>query len=86
MDGIDIRTTPRKIQSALSFLGTYASDTAPYNDTLNYVTETIDGVIQSYGSHCYSSFTNLDTLVAGADRHITVGSNLSDYNVTTNPE
>lgn len=86
MDGIDIRTTPRKIQSAQSFLGTYASDTAPYNDTMNYVTETIDGVIQSYGSHCYSSFTNIDTLVAGADRHITVGSNLSDYNVTTNPE
>lgn len=42
MDGIDIRTTPRKIQADFAFLGTYAIDTAPYNDTLNYVTETLD--------------------------------------------
>lgn len=86
MDGIDIRTTPRKIQWALSFLWTYATQTAPYNDTLAYVTETIDWVVQSYGSHCYISATSIDSLVAGADRHITVGSNFSDYNVTTNPE
>ena len=86
MDGIDIRTTPRKIQADFAFLGTYAIDTAPYNDTLNYVTETLDWVVQSYGYHCYITTTNIDSLVAGADRHITVGSNFSDYNVTTNPE
>lgn len=86
MDWIDIRTTPRKIQSAPAFFGTYASETAPYNDTLAYVTETIDWVVQSYWSHCYISFTNIDTLVAGSDRHITVGSNTLDYNSTTNPE
>ena len=86
MDWIDIRTTPRKIQCAPAFFGTYASETAPYNDTLSYVTESIDWVLQSYWSHCYITTTNIDTLVAGADRHITVGSNLSDYNSTTNPE
>lgn len=86
MDWIDIRTTPRKIQWALSFLWTYASETAPYNDTLSYVTETIDWIVQSYWSHCYITTTNIDSLVAGADRHISVGSNLSDYNSSTNPE
>lgn len=86
MDGIDIRTTPRKIQALQSFLWTYASDTAPYNDTLAYVTESIDWVVQSYWSHCYITFTNIDALCAGSDRHLSVWSNISDYNATTNPE
>lgn len=86
MDGIDIRTTPRKISSDETFLWTYASISANYNDTLNYVTETANGIIQSYSAHCYINSTNIDALVAGADRHITVWSNNLDYNSTTNPE
>lgn len=86
MDGIDIRTTPRRITADYAFLWNYATETAPYNDTLNHVTETLDWVVQSYGSHCYINSSNIDSLVAGSDKHITVGSNLSDYNATTNPE
>jgi hypothetical protein len=57
-----------------------------YNDQLNHVTETIDGVVQSYFSHCAIGTTNIDPLVAGASKHITVGSNLNNYDVSTNPE
>lgn len=86
MDWIDIRTTPRKIQCSNAFLWPYATITAPYNDTLTYVTETIDWLVQSYGAHCYINSTNIDSLVAWSDRHITVWSNASDYNSSTNPE
>lgn len=86
MQDIDIRTTPRKISCDSAFFGSYATETAPYNDTLYYATETVDWLVQSYGSHCYINSTNIDALVAWADMHITVGSNVSDYNSTTNPE
>lgn len=86
MDGIDIRTTPRKIQSAIAFSGAYATSTYWSSETLNYVTESIDWTIQSYESHCMIDSGDITTLISGANRHITVGSNLLDYNATTNPE
>ena len=86
MDGIDIRTTPRRITADTTNLWTYSPQCMAYNDQLNHVTETIDGVVQSYFSHCAIGIANIDTLVAGASKHITVWSNILDYNVATNPE
>lgn len=86
MDWIDIRTTPRKISCDESFLWSYASSSLVSNDTLSYVTETSNGIVQSYWSNCYINSASINALVAGADRHITVGSNNLDYNLTTNPE
>ncbi len=86
MDWIDIRTTPRKIQCAKSFFGSYATNLFTGTDTSNYITETVDWIVQSYSSNCYIWSTTITSLVAGSDRHVTVGSNLSDYNITTNPE
>lgn len=85
MDWIDIRTTPRKISCAETTFWLYAVVTNDQNDTLNYVTETIDWVVQSYNSRCYIYSTNISS-IAWADRHITVWSNSQDYNATTNPE
>lgn len=86
MDWIDIRTTPRKISCDSAFFWWYATETAPYNDTLYYNSESMDWLVQSYWSHCYINSTNIDSLVAWADMHYTIGSNVSDYNSTTNPE
>lgn len=86
MENIEIRTTPRKISCSESFLGTYATETAPYNDILRYVTESSDWVVQSYNSYCFINSTDISALVAGADVHYTIGSNNLDYNATTNPE
>lgn len=86
MDGIDIRTTPRKIALDSAFLGTYWTSTQSWLwVTLNYVTDTIDWLIQSYSNSCFFDWGN-PWLVAWADMHITVGSNFSDYNASTNPE
>ena len=86
MDWIDIRTTPRKIQCAKSFFWIYATNLFTGTDTANYITETVDWIVQSYSSNCYIWSTSITSLVAGSDRHVTVGSNLSDYDATTNPE
>lgn len=87
MDGIDIRTTPRRITADQTSSGIYATNTlATAGETLNYVTETIDGIVQSYGTNCYINSTGINPLVAGATYHVTTGSNLSDYNISTNPE
>lgn len=86
MDSIDIRTTPRRITCDNAFLGTYGTSThSGLWVTLNYVTESIDWLVQSYSNACFFDSVN-PWLVAGADVHITVGSNFTDYNATTNPE
>lgn len=86
MENVDIRTTPRKISCDQSFLGTYATETSPYTDSLRYVSESIDWLVQSYDSHCFIDSWDISAIVAGADMHYTVGSNFQDYNITTNPE
>lgn len=86
MDGIDIRTTPRKISADTTSAWVYATNLFTSADTLNAITETIDGAVQSYISNCYINSTWINPLVAWADAHFTVWSNLNDYNATTNPE
>lgn len=86
MDGIDIRTTPRRIALDSAFLWPYWTSTQAWSGvTLNYATDTIDWLIQSYSNSCYFDAGD-PWLVAGADIHITVWANLSDYNSSTNPE
>ena len=87
MDWIDIITTPRKISGRQTFADrTYWTLVWTFSDTLNYVTETIDGTVQSYATLTYAWSATLTAIVAGADIHISMWSNLSDYNSSTNPE
>lgn len=86
MSWIDIRTSPRYITVAWQDQWQYAETCLAYSGTLNYTTETVDWLVQSYDSHCAIDTTNIDALVAWADVHISVGSNLNDYNSTTNRE
>lgn len=88
MDGIDIRTTPRRITSDTTFLGSSATTSNNINDTLNYAIETVDWLIQCYSTRNYANNTNISALTGTtwADISLSVGSNTSDYNSSTNPE